>query len=182
MIPSREECIGLLEKYHVRKSKIDHCLLVEKTAVSLARLFNSKGQTANEILVSRAAILHDIGKDFTKKDHGEYGAQICAKEGVDDRILGIIRNHELEAILDKHLNVEEKIVFYADKICTDRLIGVDKRFAPWLGHNHSKDEEMLEMLKIAKIKTLELEKEILNKLSLTPEQLLEKLRDTIKIT
>jgi len=158
---------------------MSHSLLVEQVAVTISQLLNEKGMHVNVDSVSKAAILHDIGKESAKslgKDHAAVGAQICEKEGIDERICNIMKNHAVEAILDDKLNsIEDKILFYADKICKMEIIGIDKRFEPWEKKHPSKD------LPIAKERTIALEKEILDKLNLTQEELLIKLRGTAKI-
>ncbi len=169
MIPSRKKCIELLRKYELSESKIEHCLLVEKTAVNISKLLQKKKVKINITLVSRAALLHDIGKERSKQVHKEHaivGSEICKIEKIDEKICEIVRHHILEAIINDKLNsIEEKIVFYSDKICKNELLGITKRFAPWLEKHPSTS------LSLAKEKTIKLEKEIINKLELTSNQL-----------
>ena len=168
MIPTREECIQLLKEYEVPEPKIGHCMLVEHISVTISRLLKEKGEDIDIDIISRAALLHDIARNekMRGKDHALLGFQICTEKGIDSRICNIIKNHALESILQDGLKtMEEKIVFYADKICRHEIIGIDARFAPW-----EKREPNKELL-IAKEKTKALEKEILNKLNMTPEEL-----------
>jgi putative nucleotidyltransferase with HDIG domain len=173
MIPTREECIQLLKEYEVPEPKIGHCMLVENISVTISKLLNEKGEAIDIDIISRASLLHDIAKNekMRGKDHALLGFQICTEKNIDPRICEIIRNHALESILQDGLKtMEEKIVFYADKICKYEIIGIDARFAPWENRDPNKE------LFIAKEKTLQLEKEILNKLNMTPEEILTKLR------
>jgi len=110
MIPTREECINLLKKYHLSDLKIQHSLLVENVAVSLSKLLNEKGILIDLNIVSRAALLHDIGVESKtpNKNHATIGAELCINENIDLNICKIIQHHIAEAILENKLDTMEK--------------------------------------------------------------------------
>lgn len=177
MIPTREKCIELLKKYNLSDSKIKHSLLVENISLYISKLLNKKNMNIDLTIVSRAALLHDIGKEIKKsgKDHATIGAKLCINENIDLKICEIIKYHILEGILkEKLVSNEQKIVFYSDKICKNEVIGIDKRFEPWMKNNLS--SKIID----AKNKTIELEKEILNKLNLTPQELYSLLKSEVE--
>jgi len=173
MIPTREECIELLKKHNVTKSKLVHTLLVEKVALFLAKKLIEKGESIDLDIISRGALVHDVGKDMQRKTgrcHSKEGYDICKAENIDESICLIVKNHVLEEIIEISLdNIEQKILFYVDKICKNEIIGVDKRMEPWF----EKHPEVNELFSAAKVKILELEKEIFEKLDFNPEDLKE---------
>ena len=152
---SREECLELLNKYNVEKMKIKHILLVEKVAVFLAKKLIEKGEEVDIERLSRAALLHDL---IRGKHHAQEGYEICLKKGIDEKICLLIKKHGLETILDSLDTWEEKILFYADKICKYEVIGIDERFRPWI-----EKAGQIDLVEKKKQKTEELEKEILDK-------------------
>jgi uncharacterized protein (TIGR00295 family) len=81
-------------------------------------------------LVEAGALLHDIGRSRTNAvDHGVVGGQIAESEGLPEPVVKIIKRHVGGGITAEEaarfgwpqdvyvpLNLEEKIVSYADKL------------------------------------------------------------------
>ena len=170
MIPTKEECVELLHKHNVKEAKLKHTLLVEKVSVFLGKKLIEAGIDIDLDILSKAALLHDIGKEEQRNSgicHSEAGSKICKNENIDGSICSIVRKHTLEKV-DLLDTWEEKVLFYSDKICKYEIIGIDKRFEPWFLKTDDK-EELIEL----KNKTKQIEKEIFSKLNIAPEDLKE---------
>jgi putative nucleotidyltransferase with HDIG domain len=179
MIPSREECIKLLKKHGYYKEHIPiiHAELVERVALKISDMLISKGIDIDKRVVSAAALMHDIGKeDKDHKDHAVRGYNICMSEGLDPRICIAIKHHEAGVAIPELKTWEEKIVSYADKICNTEVDGLDGRFDDWRKRFPEHYEKHKEHLEKSHARATELEKEILNKLGLNPEEMYEILR------
>jgi tRNA (cytidine56-2'-O)-methyltransferase len=124
-LPSREECIEFLKISNCEDNVIKHCMAVEQIAVKIAIL-----AMADKELVSKGALLHDIGRGKTHGiEHAAIGADIARDLGLPDEISNIIERH-IGAGLSKedankfHLpdrnyipeTLEEKIVAHADNL------------------------------------------------------------------
>ena len=131
MIPTREECLKILEENNVPDNIIAHSEKVLEVAMKLADLLERRGISVNRDMVAAAALLHDV-KKVGSKDHLIEGYKFIKSMGFPEVAL-VIRKHGL-ANLDKDGFVpktfEEKIVFYADKrVKHDRIVSVDERFS-----------------------------------------------------
>lgn len=150
-IPPREKCFELMDKYGMYDNIKEHCKMVEGVAVFLARELNkNRGKckstsrlhsphfvrdygadvVVDEELVSRAALLHDVGKveEIEGGDkHDRVGERILKKEGYEE--LGIFcSKHFLGR--EKDLKTwEEKIISYVDKrVLHDKIVDMKARF------------------------------------------------------
>jgi uncharacterized protein (TIGR00295 family) len=124
-LPSRDECIALVKKYGCHPLVLRHCEFVEAFAVKMAELAG-----ADVELVSRGALLHDIGRCKTHgMEHALEGALIATEEGMPPEIITIIENHigaGLSAAEAEELGLppkdylpstlEERIVAHADNL------------------------------------------------------------------
>lgn len=130
-LPTREECIEFLKESNCKENVITHCIAVEQMAVKIAIL-----AMADKELVSRGALLHDIGRGKTHGiNHAALGADIARELGLPDEISNIIERHIGAGIIKSETEklglplrnyipktLEEKIVAHADN-----LISHDKR-------------------------------------------------------
>ena len=131
-IPTVEMCLSYLAEENVPNNVIDHCMAVEKLALQIAMRITSDEEVL--ALISRAALLHDIGRS---KEHGIrhaiVGAEILQKRGLDERIVLIVDRHicagidaieaEEEGLPKRNYIPEtlaEKIVAHADNLITER--------------------------------------------------------------
>ena len=60
MIPTREECFNLMDKYRVPIGVKKHCLIVNKIAVFLAKKLRAAGIDIDVNVVEAASLLHDL--------------------------------------------------------------------------------------------------------------------------
>ena len=168
MLPSREQCLKLLEKHGMPEHIVRHSVAVEKVAVFLAKKFVEAGQQVNVELVSRASLLHDIDKIKTLETgtgHGSISKQILEEEGLPE--LGLIAfKHHLSHILAEEPfgNREEKLVYYADKRVThDKVVSLDERFK-YLLERYGSKKEVFDKISSCKPKVKQLEEEIFSKI------------------
>ena len=124
-IPSRNECLELLEKAGCSESVIRHCKAVRDVAVKMA-----KRAHADVELVEAGALLHDIGRSKTHDIfHAMEGVKIAQKLGLPQSIINIIERHIGAGISKEEAKklglppkdyipktLEEKIVCHADNL------------------------------------------------------------------
>ncbi|MCK5024817.1 MAG: HDIG domain-containing protein [Thermoplasmata archaeon] len=131
-IPSVEICLSYLAEENCPNKVIDHCMAVETLALKIAmRITQDEGILT---LVSRAALLHDIGRSQTHgPEHAIIGADILRKRGLDERIILIVERHLGAGILASEARdiglpyrnmipetLAEKIVAHADNLITEK--------------------------------------------------------------
>ena len=137
-IPTRDECILLLENAGCSKDVIEHCKTVAALALNIA-----KDHSGVDIeLVECGALLHDIGRGQTHGiEHAVIGAEIARKLNLDERLVLIIERHIGAGITQdgaKALgleeksyipeSMEEKIVAHADNmIVGTNMVSLDTR-------------------------------------------------------
>tara|TARA_Y100000310_G_scaffold341089_1_gene439092 strand:- start:26814 stop:27296 length:483 start_codon:yes stop_codon:yes gene_type:complete len=128
-IPTKEECLSILERNKTPSNVISHCEAVCKVAEEIADRLISKGINVDKKLVTAAALLHDVER--VKDDHIEEGAKLLKSLGYDE-IAEVIRKHSLHKVEDpakQPQTYEEKIVFYADKRCVgNKIVSLKERF------------------------------------------------------
>ncbi len=91
-VPSVETCLSYLAEENCPNTVIDHCMAVEHLALKIARRMNL-GQEAMD-MISRAALLHDIGRAKTHGiGHAVAGADILRKRNLDGAIIRIVERH-----------------------------------------------------------------------------------------
>ena len=128
-IPSREECLAILDKNKTPSNVIEHCKAVCKVAEEIAEKLIKKGVKLNKELVVAGALLHDIERD--KDDHIVAGANLLKKLGFLE-VAEVAKKHSLYKITEEDVQprtIEEKIVFYADKRVKGRkVVSLEERF------------------------------------------------------
>ena len=112
-------------------------------------------------MVDLASLLHDIGKIKAKEkdeDHALTGANILINENLAE-LADIVRKHRLDSVLgnDSPLTIEEKIVYYADKVVDQEFLGLEKRADGWKKRYPNVDA----LLKKVYPKIKEIEKELI---------------------
>jgi len=136
-IPSRRECLRLLEENGVYPNIIEHSKAVAEIALEYGRKIKHNGGHVNLRLLEAASLLHDICKfkgikgNLEEISHGKAGADLLRMKGLDE-IAGIVECHVMNAILKPgRLNTwEKKLVYYADKrVNHDRRVSFDERLA-----------------------------------------------------
>ena len=128
-IPSREECLQILDKNKTPSNVIEHSKAVCKFAEEIADKLLKKGLKVNKDLIIAGALLHDIERK--KENHVIEGANLLKKLGFPE-VGDLIKKHslyQLEKETVQPKSVEEKIVFYADKRTkNDKVVSLEERF------------------------------------------------------
>ena len=132
LIPSRTECLELLQRFdmphHIRR----HSLLVAEVALFLAARLNRNSSRLDLRLIEAAALLHDIGKVssfLTGENHAVLGAHMLD---------GIV-HPAVSRIVEEHISLassqvagpitESLIVNYSDKrVMHDQVVSVEERY------------------------------------------------------
>lgn len=165
MIPTEEQAKKLWEKYALPEMKRRHVMLVAKVAKFLAtqcQMLNDECQI-NIRLLNVGALLHDIDKNVTKlpgEKHPDTAVRILKEEGMEE-VAALVKTHPLHAILDPAIapkTIEQKLLFLADKMVKQEVIGVDARFKLWNDEHLPNDQQNI--LDAAYPKVKELEKKI----------------------
>lgn len=170
-LPTREECIEILDEHKVPQNVREHMTAVNKAAVFLAKKLKEAGQNVDVELIDRASLLHDLDKIPTLKNgrHGQMTREILAKKGHKE-VGQLAYMHRFREVVNLK-DWEEKVVNYADKRCKDgTIVSLEKRFKDIRERypHHAKPETM-ELEK----HFFELEKEIFGRIKMKPEQLKE---------
>lgn len=172
-LPTKEEALALLKKYHMKPNIMAHTLVVNKIANYLAKKLKSSGEKIDLDVIDRASMLHDIAKSkyidahkpSPEDEHHIEGEKIMIKEGYPE--LGrVVRLHSIKEMKNLR-DWEEKVIKYSDSrvrhteivSLRERLDDLNKRY------NVPKEKRVPEHLLFA------LEKEIYDKIGGTPENL-----------
>ena len=174
MIPSEGESLALHSKHRSNERIVTHCKTVAQVAMVIVDEFKRRGKRVDSDVVLAGALLHDIGRTKIQTvRHGFQGSEMLREEGVDDRVVEVVRRHVGAGLsadeARKHglpdfdyipTTLEEKIVCFADKMVDGDVVrpfnGEVQRFLK-KGH----DVERLLMLK----------RELANALGTDPEKL-----------
>ena len=177
MIPDDENIPMLWDKYKLPPYKRIHCAMVRKIAVRIAKAINKKNPNhpVNEGILNASALLHDIDKNIEKlpgEHHPDAGVRILREEGMDE-VAEVIRTHPLHMICQDSTapeTIEQQILFIADKMTKQDVIGMEKRFELW--RHEDTDERSQHVLEQSYPKVLRLRDDILWKAGMTEEQLI----------
>ena len=127
-IPSKEECLDILNKNKTPSNVIEHSRTVCKLAEDVAEKLIKKGIKVNKKLLAASALLHDIERE--KDNHVIEGAKLLKSMGFCE-ISETTRKHslhEIEKEKNRPLSVEEKILFYADKrVIGNKIVSLKER-------------------------------------------------------
>ena len=119
MIPTEDECLKLLDELNP-KLKL-HSVFVKDLALDVAEKLMKKGVKVNRDLLIAGALLHDITKSGSGDKHNITGAELILEKGFFPEVANIVRNHIFNT---KPCSVEEKIVFYVDKLANPGQVKV----------------------------------------------------------
>jgi uncharacterized protein len=132
-IPTRDECLFLIEKHGMLPNIVRHSLTVEKVAVFLGHALIKAGEACDLPEIVAGALLHDITKTRsirTHENHAVTGENLLKELGYH-RVAEIVRCHiELPAMKIEASGVSpEELVNYADKrVCQDSVVTLSERF------------------------------------------------------
>lgn len=132
LIPSRIECMELLQRFDMPQHIRRHSLLVAEVALFLAGRLNGNCPGFDLRLIEAAALLHDIGKVSglgTGQNHAELGFQML--DGiVAPSVARIVREHiSLDFSQTGGPLTESLIVNYSDKrVKHDQVVSIQERY------------------------------------------------------
>ncbi len=155
-LPTRKECLAIIEEHYVPEHIAGHSRTVAKLAVFLAQRLKEKGASVDVDLVDRACLLHDIARvcdledcagfeqNMSEQDKTEFQElrakykeiphEYAAYDILKDKYPALaltIRKHRYMAIVDEEdrpVTWEEKLVYYADKrVMHDRIVPLKER-------------------------------------------------------
>lgn len=155
-------CIEILKRYELPQGIIDHSVKVAHVAEFIADRLKALGYPVDTCSVVASALLHDVGKSKAYRrqkavNHAEASAEIVTREGLEE-LAPIVSGHILDAIISENhspLTWEQKVVFYADKIVTHKLVSLEERFKDL--HERRRDIKHLLDAAYEPAKTLEAE-------------------------
>ena len=154
-VPTRTEALSLLMSVSPSPRLLQHATVVAEVASFLAYRASQVGVAVDRRLVVTAALLHDIDKALPKSHplrklgHGKAGAAWLSEAGHPE-LARAIEAHPVMRLNDPDAAdwvndgpIEERIVTYADKRATQRVISLEKRFERWQ-RKHPEYRERLE--------------------------------------
>jgi uncharacterized protein len=174
MIPDREECLRLMERYGMLQNIVAHSLEVTKVALFLSSELIKRGQRIDLCLVEAASLLHDIAKTTclkTKEDHTESGYHLLKEIGYE-RVGEIVAQHVwLKREGDPSSVTEEEVVNYADKrVRHDQIVSLEERFMD-LKARYGKDQRSIDYLERMEKAILGVEDKIFFMLNRHPDEI-----------
>ncbi|MDY6838339.1 MAG: HDIG domain-containing protein [Thermodesulfobacteriota bacterium] len=176
MIPTREECLVLIERYEMLPHIVRHSKIVTQVALLLGRKLNDCGCDLDLDLVEAGALLHDITKTAsikTKENHAHTGAQLLASLGYQT-VADVVRQHiTLDPPVPHPGSISEaELVNYADKrVKHDEVVGIEERFQDIKERYVRKFPAFQKRFEEVRQETQLIEKRIFSKIDLSPEQL-----------
>lgn len=177
MIPTEIQAKKLWDKYQLPERKRRHVELVARVAKFMATKLK-----INEKLLIAGALLHDIDKNIPKlpgEQHPDAGVRILREEGMEE-VAALVKTHPLHAILDPAIaprTTEEKLLYLADKMVKQEVIGVDARFKLWNDEHLPNDQQHI--LDAAYPKAKELEKEVSDLIGGEAKRILKELKGLV---
>jgi uncharacterized protein len=189
-IPTREQCLNLMEQYGMLANIRAHSLLVTGVAeVLLNGLMagNTSGVALPEKeLVQAGALLHDIAKTICLNQdclHAQKGRDICLEHGYP-AIGEIVCEHVLlnEFSPERYAQgifYAKEIVYYADKrVCHDIIVSIEDRLAYILERYGNNDEERFQRIKENFRRCRILEDALFSRIDFAPEELADRVADS----
>jgi putative nucleotidyltransferase with HDIG domain len=142
-VPTRSEAIRLLQAAGPSPRLMQHAIVVAEVASFLAYRAQARGVRVDRRLAETAALLHDVDKAFRDDDplkrypHGRAGAEYVTAAGHPE-LARAVASHPVMRLGDEDAEawlagspLEERIVSYADKRGTQRVVSLDQRFERW---------------------------------------------------
>jgi uncharacterized protein len=174
IIPTREECLKLMDQYGVLENIIIHSIEVAKVALFLSNELNKKGQRIDLLLVEAASLLHDLTKTEclkTKEDHAWTGFQLLKEMGYE-RVGEVVAQHIWLLHEGGPDSVsEEEVVNYADKrVMHDRIVSLEERFKD-LKDRYGRHDQAIEYLGRLEKGIYEIQNKIFSILDINPNDL-----------
>ena len=173
-IPSRGQCLDLIEQVRMPEHIKKHSFVVARIALYLGSLLNQNSHRLNLGLLEAGALLHDIAKAptlITGERHEDVGARMLEDWGYP-LISNIVKEH---VVLDVSvLNgpiTESLLVNYSDKrVKHDQVVSLEDRFSD-LTSRYAKTKEHRGWLSLKANLYIRLESKIFEHLAIAPSDL-----------
>ena len=189
-IPSPDQCRNLIEKMEMMSHIIDHSLMVQRVAETLAHFLKKDNPHLNLELILAGAILHDITKTrsiSTGERHAQTGGALLAQMGYFEvgeivrqhvaldqtlgQTLGQTINRTFNRNNDRKIITEAAVVNYADKrVLHDQVVPLEDRLS-YIMERYGTTEEAVERIKIMWKDTVLLEQTLFRNLDITPDSI-----------
>ena len=176
MIPTRQQCLELIQRYEMLPHIIRHSQLVTDVALLIARKLNSVGEQLDLALVEAGALLHDITKTIsieTKENHARTGGELLTSLDYP-AVANIVRQHICLDSGSSHPDAvtEVEIVNYADKrVKHEEVVDIDERFRDVLDRYVKKLPGLQARFEEVQLETQLLEQKIFSRIDISPEQI-----------
>lgn len=149
-MPAVQECLALMDRYHMLPNIKEHSIVVAKIAALLVGQLAEDDADLSVPKTIAGALLHDIGKTAclnTAEDHAAKGAEICHAEQLS-AIADIVAQHVILRNYDEASRLTEReLVYYADKrVNHDQIVNLEERLEYILtnyGRNNSRLREAI---------------------------------------
>lgn len=142
-VPTRTEALSLLVSASPSPRLLRHVTVVAEIAAFLALRASQVGVPVDRRMVETAALLHDVDKALPREHptralgHGHAGAAWLSEAGHPE-LARTIAAHPVMRLNEpgaadwiENAPIEERLVTYADKRGTQRVVSLEKRFARW---------------------------------------------------
>lgn len=176
-IPGVNECLDLMEQYHMLPNIKDHSIVVTEVAGVITNGLIAAGYDLSLETVIAGALLHDIGKTAcldNDDDHAARGLEICLAHNLKT-IADIVAEHViLKNYAPKNGFAEKEIVYYADKrVNHDKVVSLEERLAYILERYGMNNEVRCRAIKRNYARCQDLEKRMFSFLSFDPADISE---------
>ena len=176
-IPGVNECLALMEQYHMLPNIKDHSIVVTEVAGVITKGLIAAGYDLSLETVIAGALLHDIGKTAcldNDDDHAARGLEICLAHNLKT-IADIVAEHViLKSYAPQNGFAEKEIVYYADKrVNHDKVVSLEERLAYILKRYGMNNEVRCRAIKRNYARCQDLEKQMFSFLTFDPADISE---------
>ena len=176
-IPGVNECLDLMEQYHMLPNIKDHSIVVTEVAGVITNGLIAAGYDLSLETVIAGALLHDIGKTAcldNDDDHAARGLEICLAHNLKT-IADIVAEHViLKNYAPQNGFAEKEIVYYADKrVNHDKVVSLEERLAYILERYGMNNEVRCRAIKRNYARCQDLEKRMFSFLTFDPADISE---------
>lgn len=176
-VPTRGEALALLLSVQPSERLLQHVTVVAEVAAFLAHRAQRAGLPVDRRLAETAALLHDVDKalpadhPLRELGHGAAGAAWLRAAGHAE-LSRAVTSHPVMQLDEpdagewvRSAPLEERIVCYADKRATQRVVSLEQRFERWQRRHPEYGERLSVALALART----LESELCAALGIQPE-------------
>ena len=180
-IPGVNECLDLMEQYHMLPNIKVHSFRVARVAEIITNGLIATGHDLFLDTVIAGALLHDIGKTAcldNNDDHAAKGLEICLAHNLEP-LSDIVAEHViLKNYAPENGFAEKEIVYYADKrVNHDQIVSLEERLAYILERYGMNNEVRCRAIKRNYGLCRDLEKKMFSFLAFEPADISDVLRE-----